>query len=43
MKVLTIDPFKSIGTPAEIVHLFGGKEAYQLAVKELETEIYRMA
>lgn len=43
MKVLTIDPFKSIGTPAEIVNLFGGKAAYQQAVKELETEIYRMA
>ncbi len=43
MKVLTIDPFKSIGTPTEIVNLFGGKAAYQLAVKELETEIYRMA
>lgn len=43
MKVLTIDPFKSIGTPTEIVNLFGGKTAYQQAVKELETEIYRMA
>ena len=43
MKVLTIDPFKSIGTPAEIVNIFGGKVAYQEAVKELETEIYRMA
>ena len=43
MKVLTIDPFKSIGTPTEIVNLFGGKAAYQQAVKELETEIYRMA
>lgn len=43
MKVLTIDPFKSIGTPAEIVNLFGGKEKYRTAVKELETEIYRMA
>lgn len=43
MKVLTIDPFKSIGTPAEIVSLFGGKEKYRTAVKELETEIYRMA
>jgi len=43
MKVLTIDPFKSIGTPAEIVSLFGGKDKYQAAVKELETEIYRMA
>ena len=42
MKVLTIDPFKSIGTPTEIVNLFGGKVAYQQAVKELETEIYRM-
>ena len=43
MKVLTIDPFKSIGTPAEIVNLFGGKSQYQSAVKELENEIYRMA
>lgn len=43
MKVLTIDPFKSIGTPTEIVNLFGGKTAYQQAVRELETEIYRMA
>jgi type I restriction enzyme R subunit len=43
MKVLTIDPFKSIGTPAEIVNLFGGKGQYQSAVKELENEIYRMA
>jgi type I restriction enzyme R subunit len=43
MKVLTIDPFKSIGTPTEIVNLFGGKVAYQQAVKELESEIYRMA
>lgn len=43
MKVLTIDPFKSIGTPTEIVNLFGGKTAYQQAVKELESEIYRMA
>lgn len=43
IKVLTIDPFKSIGTPTEIVNLFGGKSAYQQAVKELESEIYRMA
>jgi type I restriction enzyme, R subunit len=43
MKVLTIDPFKSIGTPAEIVNIFGGKGKYQSAVKELENEIYRMA
>ncbi len=41
--MLTIDPFKSIGTPTEIVNLFGGKAAYQQAVKELESEIYRMA
>ena len=36
MKVLTVDPIKEIGTPAEIVKLFGGKPQYLQAIRELE-------
>ena len=43
MKVLTVDPIKEIGTPAEIVNLFGGKPQYLQAIRELEAEIYRAA
>ena len=43
MKVLTVDPIKEMGTPAEIVNLFGGKEQYLQAIRELEAEIYRAA
>jgi type I restriction enzyme R subunit len=40
MAVLRIAPFKRMGTPAELVHLFGGKTGYLGAVKELEAHIY---
>ena len=40
MQVLTIEPLKNLGTPAEIVKIFGGKEKYLAALKELENEIY---
>ena len=43
MKVLTVDPIKGIGTPAEIVNLFGGKPQYLQAIRELEAEIYSAA
>ena len=43
MKVLTVDPIKEIGTPAEIVKLFGGKPQYLQAIRELEAEIYSAA
>jgi type I restriction enzyme R subunit len=44
MHVLTLDPIKQIGTPAEIVNkIFGGRQQYLEALKELEKEIYRMA
>jgi type I restriction enzyme R subunit len=43
MHVLTLDPIKRIGTPAEIIQIFGSKQKYQAALKELETEIYRLA
>jgi type I restriction enzyme R subunit len=38
--VLSVDPFNDIGTPIEIVKLFGGKDKYLKAVRELESEIY---
>ena len=40
IKILTINPFNSIGSPIEIIEEFGGREAYFLAVRELEREIY---
>lgn len=43
MKILTVDPLKTIGTPQEIVKIFGGKQAYLQALHELEREIYRAA
>lgn len=43
MKVLTVDPIKGYGTPAEIVKLFGSKAQYLAALRELEAEIYRAA
>ena len=43
LNVLALEPFSQYGRPSRIAQLFGGKEAYLQAVKELEREIYRMA
>lgn len=43
LAVLRIEPFNEIGTPAEIIKLFGGKNGYLEMIKELETQIYREA
>ncbi|MDQ1251240.1 MAG: type restriction enzyme subunit [Euryarchaeota archaeon] len=42
MSVLKVQPFDRIGTPLEIVKLFGGKNDYLAAVKGLETQLYSM-
>ena len=39
-KVLTLDPFRQMGSPASIAKLFGGNQEYFAAVRELENEIY---
>jgi type I restriction enzyme R subunit len=39
-KVLTLDPFRQMGSPSSIAKLFGGNQQYFDAVKELETYIY---
>lgn len=43
MKILTVEPLKNFGTPAEIVRTFGGKQNFLAALKELEDEIYSSA
>ena len=43
LSVLKIEPFTGLGTPAEIIRLFGSRENYLNAVKELENELYRVA
>ncbi len=43
MSVLKLEPFSKIGTPVEIVNTFGGKAAYEKALRELEQEIYKEA
>ena len=43
-RVLRLDPFDEIGTPVEIIRdVFGGKEQYEQAVRELEQQIYKQA
>ena len=41
-RVLTLDPFRQMGSPASIARLFGGNQQYFEAVKELEQEIYEV-
>ncbi len=41
--VLQNDPFRRFGTPATIARLFGGKEEYRKAVRELKDNIYDIA
>lgn len=40
IKVLSLSEFAVFGKPSKIVKLFGGKEQYYLAIKELESNIY---
>ena len=40
MKVLQLEKFKKIGSPKKIVKMFGGKDKYKEAVKELEEKLY---
>lgn len=41
-KVLKLKPFSDIGTPLEIIKdIFGGKDKYEQAIKELENELFK--
>ncbi len=39
-RILKVQPINKIGTPLEIIELFGGREQYMEAVRELEDAIY---
>jgi type I restriction enzyme R subunit len=38
--ILNVPPFNEIGTPIEIVKMFGGKQGYQTAIQELQMQLY---
>ena len=43
-KILHLKPFDQIGTPVEIIRrVFGGRDQYQAAIRELESQIYAEA
>ena len=39
LEVLKVAPLSDLATPLEIIKLFGGKQKYLAAVRELKTEI----
>lgn len=41
--VLRIAPFSALGTPLELVSAFGGKTAFEKAVQEMQSELYKAA
>ncbi|MBK1720141.1 EcoAI/FtnUII family type I restriction enzme subunit R [Thiocystis violacea] len=43
LDILKVDPLPTLGTPVEIVKLFGGKAAYLAAVRQLEIALYQKA
>jgi type I restriction enzyme R subunit len=42
-EVLSINPFTEFGTPPEIIRLFGSRDKYLEAIKQLEKELYQTA
>ncbi len=40
IKILQLAPFNEIGTAPELVNAFGGRQAYQQALHDLEQQIY---
>jgi type I restriction enzyme, R subunit len=43
IEILRVNPFDEFGSPIEIINHFGSKAKYLQAVRELETELYRIA
>lgn len=41
LEILKVDPLRGFGTPMEIVNLFGSRENYIAAIRELETALYQ--
>jgi len=43
LEILKVDPLTAFGTPVEIIKLFGSREDYLAAIRELETALYQKA
>ena len=43
LDILKVDPLTTLGTPVEIIGLFGGKKNYLAALYELESQLYHEA
>ena len=43
MEILKVNPFTEIGSLIEIIDSFGGRDQYLKAIKELETQLYKVA
>ena len=43
LEILKVDPLTAHGTPVEIVKLFGGRDGYLAAIRELEAALYQQA
>ncbi len=43
LAILRIEPFNQIGTPTEIVQIFGGRDQYLQVIEELENALYAAA
>jgi type I restriction enzyme R subunit len=41
LEILKVDPLTRLGTPMEIVSLFGGRDGYLAAIRELEVALYQ--
>lgn len=43
IQILTVPPINKFGSVTEIIKVFGSREAYEKAIKELENELYKRA
>jgi len=43
LEILKVDPLNAHGTPVEIIKLFGGRDGYLAALRDLETALYQKA
>ncbi len=39
-KILTLDPFRQMGTPVQLIKAFGGKDGFAKAVHDLQSALY---
>lgn len=39
--ILRVQPLSGLGTPGELIKVFGGREGYMAAMRSLETELYQ--